>query len=74
MHVLLSTTGTRGGVATTSPFNLPDHLTPKADPTLIAGDEQHFAAIAESLEQSIAGLSDRLEAVPPQQHLERSRS
>ena len=45
----------------TSAFDLPDHLTPKADPTLIAGDEQHFAAIAESLEQSIADLSDRLD-------------
>jgi hypothetical protein len=47
---------------TTSAFDLPQHLTPKADPTLIAGDEQHFAAIAESLEQSIADLSDRLDA------------
>ncbi len=47
---------------TTSAFELPDHLTAKADPTLIAGDEQHFAAIAESLEQSIADLSDRLDA------------
>ncbi len=47
---------------TTSAFDLPDHLTAKADPTLIAGDEQHFAAIAESLEQSIADLSDRLGA------------
>lgn len=47
---------------TTSAFNLPDHLTPKAEPTLIAGDEQHFAAIAESLEQTIAELSDRLDA------------
>ena len=46
----------------TSAFDLPDHLSPKADPTLIAADEQHFAAIAESLEQSIAGLSDRLDA------------
>jgi len=46
----------------TSAFELPDHLTPKADPTLIAGDEQHFAAIAESLEQSSADLSDRLDA------------
>ncbi len=34
----------------------------KADPALIAGDEQHFAAIAESLEQSIADLSGRLDA------------
>ncbi|GAA1602735.1 RNA polymerase recycling motor ATPase HelR [Kribbella sancticallisti] len=47
---------------TTSAFDLPDHLAPKADPELITADEQHFAAIAESLEQSIADLSDRLEA------------
>ena len=47
---------------TTSAFDLPSHLTRKADPALIAGDEQHFAAIAESLEQSIADLSDRLDA------------
>jgi hypothetical protein len=47
---------------TTSAFDLPEHLSPKADPTLIAGDEQHFAAIAESLEQSISDLSDRLDA------------
>lgn len=46
----------------TSAFDLPDHLSPKADPTLIAGDEEHFAAIAESLEQSIADLSERLDA------------
>jgi len=47
---------------TTSAFDLPDHLAPKADPALIAGDDQHFAAIAESLEQSIAELSGRLDA------------
>ncbi|MEK2472315.1 RNA polymerase recycling motor ATPase HelR [Streptomyces noursei] len=47
---------------TTSAFDLPDRLSPKADPTLIAGDERHFAAIAESLEQSMAELSDRLDA------------
>ncbi|GGW34555.1 RNA polymerase recycling motor ATPase HelR [Streptomyces xantholiticus] len=47
---------------TTSPFDLPDRLSPKAEPTLIAGDEEHFAAISECLEQSIADLSDRLEA------------
>ncbi|MFF4575374.1 RNA polymerase recycling motor ATPase HelR [Streptomyces sp. NPDC001410] len=46
---------------TTSAFDLPDRLAPKADPTLIAGDEQHFAAIAESLEQVIAELSDQLD-------------
>jgi len=48
---------------TTSAFDLPDHLAAKGNPTLIAGDEQHFAAIAESLVQSIAELSDRLDAV-----------
>ena len=47
---------------TTSAFDLRDHLTPKADPTLIAGDEEHFAAIAESIAHSIADLSDRLDA------------
>jgi DNA helicase IV len=46
----------------TSAFDLPDRLSAKADPALIAGDEQHFAAIAESLEQSIADLSGRLDA------------
>ena len=47
---------------TTSLFDLPGRLAAKADPTLIAGDERHFAAIAASLEQSIADLSDRLDA------------
>jgi len=46
----------------TSAFDLPDRLIAKADPALIAGDERHFAALAESLEQSIADLSDRLDA------------
>ncbi|MFI6494525.1 RNA polymerase recycling motor ATPase HelR [Streptomyces sp. NPDC050564] len=46
----------------TSAFDLPDRLSPKAEPMLIAGDEQHFAAIAESLEETIAELSDRLDA------------
>jgi hypothetical protein len=36
----------------TSAFDLPDRLATKADPALIAGDQQHFAAIADSLEQS----------------------
>jgi hypothetical protein len=45
-----------------SAFNLPDNLAAKADPALIAGDERHFAAIAESLEQSIADLTGRLAA------------
>src|SRR5918997_1243370 len=47
---------------TTSAFDLPDHLAAKADPALVACDEQHFAAMAESLRQSIADLSDRLDA------------
>ncbi|ADB29499.1 Superfamily I DNA and RNA helicase-like protein [Kribbella flavida DSM 17836] len=45
-----------------SAFALPGNLAAKADPRLIAADEQHFAAIATSLEQSIADLSDRLDA------------
>jgi hypothetical protein len=47
---------------TTSAFALPDGLSTKADPTLIGADDQHFAAIARSLEESIADLSDRLDA------------
>jgi Viral (Superfamily 1) RNA helicase len=46
---------------TTNVFNLPDHLVAKADPALIAGDEQHLAAVAESLAQQIADLSDQLD-------------
>ncbi|MFD8442802.1 AAA family ATPase [Streptomyces sp. TSRI0445] len=47
---------------TTSAFDLPDRLSAKADPALIAEDEQHFAAIAHCLEQSIAELTARLAA------------
>ncbi|QSE80989.1 RNA polymerase recycling motor ATPase HelR [Rhodococcus koreensis] len=47
---------------TAGAFDLPDHLAPKADPALIAGDERHFAAIEESLEQSIADLSRRIDS------------
>ncbi|NUS71850.1 MAG: AAA family ATPase [Corynebacteriales bacterium] len=46
---------------TTSVFDLPDRLALKADQALIGVDERHFAAIAESLEQSIADVSDRLD-------------
>jgi hypothetical protein len=46
---------------TVSAFDLPDRLAAKADPALIAGDEDQFAAIAASLEQSIAELAGRLE-------------
>ena len=47
---------------TTSMFDLPDNLRAKADPALIAGDERHLAAVAESLEEAMATLSDRLDA------------
>ncbi|TFV88189.1 AAA family ATPase [Blastococcus sp. CT_GayMR20] len=46
----------------TSAFHLPAHLAAKADPVLIGTDERHFAAIAQSLAQSIADLTDRLDA------------
>ncbi|MEU8839235.1 RNA polymerase recycling motor ATPase HelR [Streptomyces roseus] len=46
---------------TTSAFDLPDHLSPKADPALIARDEQHFAALAHSLDQAVTELSGRLD-------------
>ncbi|MEU5153781.1 RNA polymerase recycling motor ATPase HelR [Glycomyces sp. NPDC021274] len=46
-----------------SAFHLPPRLSAKADPKLIADDERHFAAIAASLEQSIAEVADRLAAV-----------
>jgi hypothetical protein len=45
---------------TTSVFDLPAHLTPKTDPSLIAGDEQHFGAIETTLTQSLEDLEDRL--------------
>jgi DNA helicase IV len=47
---------------TTSAFDLPDRLAAKADPALIAGDERYFAALAQCLEQSIAEVSDALDA------------
>ncbi|MEU8846933.1 RNA polymerase recycling motor ATPase HelR [Streptomyces sp. NPDC048564] len=47
---------------TTSAFDLPDRLSLKADPKLIAADEQHFAAIARCLEETIAELTGRLDA------------
>ncbi|HEX4400441.1 MAG TPA: RNA polymerase recycling motor ATPase HelR [Galbitalea sp.] len=47
---------------TTSAFDLPTRLAAKGTPKLIAADEEHFAAIAQSLEQSITELSESLEA------------
>ncbi|TYP88591.1 RNA polymerase recycling motor ATPase HelR [Blastococcus xanthinilyticus] len=46
----------------TSPFDLPDRLAAKADPALITRDEQHFAAVADSLAAATAELSARLAA------------
>jgi hypothetical protein len=46
---------------TATAFDLPDRLAAKADPALIATDEQHFEAIRHSLERSIAELSNRLD-------------
>lgn len=45
---------------TASAFDLPGRLSAKADPALIGRDEEHFAALAQSLDQSVAELSDRL--------------
>ncbi|WP_242611195.1 hypothetical protein [Blastococcus saxobsidens] len=47
---------------TTSAFALPGTLSAKADPALIAGDERHLTAVAETLRRSIAELSERLDA------------
>lgn len=43
-------------------FDLRDHLSGKADPALVEADERHLASIATSLEESIADLSERLDA------------
>jgi DNA helicase IV len=48
---------------TSSAFDLRGHLVAKATPAMIAADERHFAAIAESLNRSIGELSARLDAV-----------
>ncbi|MFJ4826670.1 RNA polymerase recycling motor ATPase HelR [Streptomyces bacillaris] len=45
-----------------SAFHLPDHLSPKADPALIAADEEHLVAVARTLEESVAELTARLDA------------
>jgi hypothetical protein len=47
----------------TGVFALPENLAAKTEPRLIADDEQHFAAIAASLEQQIAELDHRLDVV-----------
>jgi len=47
---------------THSAFDLPDHLAHKADPAMTAADERHFEAVATTLDETIADLSDRLDA------------
>ena len=47
---------------TTTAFALPDRLAAKADPRLIAADERHFAAMADSLDRTITDLTERLDA------------
>lgn len=42
-------------------FRLPDQLAAKADPALIAADQEHFSAIAETLDQTVEELSRRLD-------------
>ncbi|WP_189114749.1 RNA polymerase recycling motor ATPase HelR [Pilimelia terevasa] len=46
----------------TSAFDLPPHLSAKADPRLVDADDRHLAAVAASLESLLADLSDRLAA------------
>lgn len=46
----------------TSAFALPDHLHAKSDPDLISADELHFAAIQRSLDETLADLTERLDA------------
>ena len=43
-----------------SAFDLPENLSAKADPTLIDTDDHHFAAISESLRETVADLTERL--------------
>lgn len=47
---------------TTSAFDLPDNLAAKSDPALVADDDRHFAAVADSLEHSVAELTELLDA------------
>ena len=47
-------------ITNTDAFNLPDRLSAKAHPALIARDRQQFATIADSLQQQIDDLTYRL--------------
>lgn len=50
-----------------SVFDLPDRLSRKASPALIARDEAHFEAIAASIRESIADTARRLESTRGEQ-------
>ena len=45
---------------TTSAFDFPDRLAPKADPALVARDEQQLEAVAETIAQTTADVAERL--------------
>ncbi len=46
---------------TTDVFDLPDHLSHKADPAVIGEDRRHFGAVAASLDRQVAVLEERLD-------------
>ncbi|GAB2608175.1 RNA polymerase recycling motor ATPase HelR [Pseudactinotalea suaedae] len=58
----MSSSHRSASLPTTTPFALPDRLAAKADPALIAADEEHLAGVATSLESQIAELEERLAA------------
>ncbi|MGA0567695.1 RNA polymerase recycling motor ATPase HelR [Rathayibacter sp. KR2-224] len=45
-----------------SAFDLPSRLAAKADPALIGADEEHFAALADSIDRQVTELEVRLSA------------
>ncbi|WP_313821799.1 RNA polymerase recycling motor ATPase HelR [Citricoccus sp.] len=47
----------------TSVFALPEHLSAKADPDLVAGDDAHFAAVSGALDRRLAEDGRRLDAL-----------
>ncbi|WSL44268.1 AAA family ATPase [Streptomyces sp. NBC_01268] len=61
MHSVQASSSVHDHPLNTSAFALPENLSAKADPELVATDERHFAAVARSLDESIAELSDSLD-------------
>ena len=47
--------------SSTDVFDLPDHLSHKADPAVIGEDRSHFAAIAATLDEQMTVLEERLD-------------